>query len=310
MSALPAFLRRSTLILPVNVPRFLEKAHLRGADAVMLDLEDAVPLPEKAAARQHVRQALAQVARGGAEVFVRTNSNPGLLQDDLAAATHPGLDGICLPKTESADQVATLDAALGVLERERGLPPGRIEITLIVETPRGLLALQEIAVASPRVRSISLGPEDYCLEVGVEPSRDGVELLFPLSQLVTVCKAVGLAPLGLLGSIAEFRDLPLFERAAARARALGCVGAACIHPDQVGVLNRAFSPAPEAVDAARRIAAAFEGGLARGTASVNVDGAMVDTPVYERARRLLDRAAAVAAVEARKTAALARLPGR
>jgi citrate lyase subunit beta/citryl-CoA lyase len=307
MSAPLPFLRRSTLILPVNIPRFVEKAHLRGADAVMLDLEDAVPPHEKAAARRLVQKAVAQVARGGAEVFVRVNSDPGLLRDDLAASIHPGLDGICLPKTESAEQVRSLDATLGALERERGLPLDRIEITLIVETPRGLLALQEIATASPRVRSISLGPEDYCLELGVEPSREGAELLYPLSHLVTVCKAARIAPLGLLGSIAEFRDLQAFERSAGRARDLGCVGAACIHPDQVAVLNRVFSPEPERAEAARRIVAAFEDGLARGTASVSVDGAMVDTPVYERARRLLARAAAVAAVEQRKAAALSRL---
>jgi citrate lyase subunit beta / citryl-CoA lyase len=307
MNAPLPFLRRSTLILPVNVPRFVEKAHLRGADAVMLDLEDAVPPHEKAAARQHIRQAIVQVARGGAEVFVRVNSDPGLLRDDLAASVHPGLDGICLPKTESADQVKSLDAALDSLERERGLPAGRIEITLIVETPRGLLTLQEIALASPRLRSISLGPEDYCLELGVEPSREGTELLYPLSRLVTVCKAEGLAPLGLLGSIAEFRDLQAFEGSARRARDLGCVGAACIHPDQAAILNRVFSPAPEKVETARRIVAAFEEGLARSTASVSVDGAMVDTPVCERARRLLNRAAAVAAVENRKTAAMSRL---
>jgi citrate lyase subunit beta/citryl-CoA lyase len=273
----------------------------------MLDLEDAVPAHEKAAARRHIRQAAAQVARGGAEVFVRVNSDPGLLRDDLAASVHPGLDGICLPKTESAEQVRSLDATLGALERERGLPLDRIEITLIVETPRGLLALQEIATASARVRSISLGPEDYCLELGVEPSREGAELLYPLSHLVTVCKAAPLAPLGLLGSIAEFRDLQAFEGSACRARDLGCVGAACIHPDQVAILNRVFSPEPERVEAARRIAAAFEEGLTRGTASVSVDGAMVDTPVYERARRLLDRAAVVTAVEQRKAAALSRL---
>jgi citrate lyase subunit beta / citryl-CoA lyase len=307
MSASLSFLRRSTLILPANVPRFVEKAHLRGADAVMLDLEDAVPLHEKTAARRHVRQALTQVARGGAEVLVRINNDPSLLRDDLAASVFPGLDGICLPKTESAKRVGLLDGALAALERERGLSPGCVEITLIVETPRGLLALQEIAVASPRVRSVSLGPEDYCLELGVEPSRDGAELLYALSHLVTVCKAAGVAPLGLLGSIAEFRDLQAFAHGARRARDLGCVGAACIHPDQVGVLNRVFSPAPEKMETARRIAVSFEEGLARGTASVSVDGAMVDTPVYARARRLLDRAAVVAAVEARKASALARL---
>jgi citrate lyase subunit beta/citryl-CoA lyase len=113
--------------------------------------------------------------------------------------------------------------------------------------------------------------------------------------------------MGLLGSIAGFRDLAAFERAASRARDLGCVGASCIHPDQVAVLNRVFSPPPETVDYARRAVEAFEAGLRNGTASVSVDGAMVDTPVFRRAQHILERATAIAKVEKRKAERLARL---
>ena len=299
-------IRRSTLILPVNVPRFLEKAHLRGADAIMLDLEDAVPPGEKDAARQLVREAIRLVARGGAGVLVRVNHDPALLTDDLEASVHPGLDGICFPKTESAEEVQRLDAHIVDLERRRGIAPGRIELALLIESPRGLLNLEAIAAASRRVRSISLGPEDYCLTLGVEPSAEGMELLYGVSKVVTVCKASVVSPMGLLGSIANFRDLGAFERAAARARDLGCVGGSCIHPDQVAVLNRVFSPPPEKVEYARAAAEAFEEGLRRGTASVSVAGAMVDTPVYHRAKHILAQAAAIALVEKRKADALAR----
>jgi citrate lyase subunit beta/citryl-CoA lyase len=300
-------IRRSTLILPVNVPRFVEKAHLRGADALMLDLEDAVPPPEKAGARRLVREAIARVSRGGGEVFVRVNHDPAHLGADLDASVWPTLDGICVPKTESVGEIARLEAQVADLERRRGIAPGRIELTVIIETPRGVLNAQAIAGASRRIRTISLGPEDYCLELGVAPSEDGSELHYALSRVVTVCKAAGIAPMGLLGSIAGFRDLSAFERAAARARDLGCVGASCIHPDQVAVVNRVFSPPPEKVDHARRTVEAFEAGLRNDTASVSVDGAMVDTPVYRRAKRILEQAAAIAEVERRKAAALARL---
>jgi citrate lyase subunit beta / citryl-CoA lyase len=300
-------IRRSTLILPVNVPRFVEKAHLRGADAVMLDLEDAVPAREKASARRLVREAIPRVARGGAEVFVRVNHGPTDLRDDLEASVWPTLDGICLPKTESAGEIERLEAQVADLERRRGMTPGRIELTAIIETPRGVLSAEAIAGASRRIRSMSLGPEDYCLALGVEPSADGVELRYALSKVVTVCKAAGIAPMGLLGSIAGFRDLGAFERAASRAHHLGCVGASCIHPDQVAILNRVFSPPTEDVARARKAAEAFEAGLRNGTASVSVDGAMVDTPVYRRATHTLEQAAAVAEVERRKAAALARL---
>jgi citrate lyase subunit beta/citryl-CoA lyase len=298
--------RRSTLILPVNVPRFIEKAHLRGADAIMLDLEDAVPAQEKGPARQLVREAIPQVARGGAEVFVRVNHDADLLADDVEASVHSGLDGICFPKAESAEQVQRLDGQILDIERRRGLPPGRIEIYPLIESPRGLLNLEGIATASPRVKSITLGPEDYCLTLGVEPSADGVELLYGVSKVVTVCMAYGITPLGLLGSIAGFRDLGAFEQSAARAMRLGCVGASCIHPDQVDVLHRVFSPSPAALARARAAAEVFEAGLKRGTASVNLDGAMVDIPVYRRATHLLEQAAAIAAVEQRKAEALAR----
>jgi citrate lyase subunit beta/citryl-CoA lyase len=301
------FVRRSTLILPVNVSRFVEKAHRRGADAVMLDLEDAVPDREKGSARRLIREAISMVARGGAEVLVRVNHDPALLSEDLDASIHPGLDGICLPKTESEEDLARLDAEITRLERARGLPLGSIEIAALIESPRGLLRIERIAAAGPRVRSLSLGPEDYCLELGVEPSESGTELLYALSKVVTVCSAAGIAPLGLLGSIAGFQDLATFERAATGARGLGCVGASCIHPDQVTVLHRVFSPSPEKIARARAVAEAFEAGTRSGTASVQVDGAMVDTPVYRRAQRLLERADAIARVEKRKAEALARI---
>jgi citrate lyase subunit beta/citryl-CoA lyase len=134
-----------------------------------------------------------------------------------------------------------------------------------------------------------------------------MELYYALAKLVTTCKANGIKPMGLLGSIGGFRDLQGFERAASRARQIGCAGASCIHPDQVGVLNRVFSPDPAKVEYARRVVEAFEEGLNRGTASVNVDGQMVDIPVYNRARLILKRAQAIAEVERRKADALARL---
>jgi citrate lyase subunit beta / citryl-CoA lyase len=298
--------RRSSLILPVNVPRFVEKAYTRGADAVVLDLEDSVPAQEKTSARALVREALAVAGRGGAEVLVRVNNDPALLADDIAAAVHPGLDGLAIPKAESAAHIREIVARIEALERARGLAPGHLRLSLAVETPRGLLAVEEIATASDRIATMSIGVEDFCLELGVEPSADGLELMYPVARLVTVCKAVGVQPTGLVGSIAGFRDLATFERAAVRARQLGCEGAGCIHPDQVTVLNRVFTPDRGRVEHARRVVDVFEEGVRMGTASVNLDGAMVDVPVYRRAQVLLARARAVEETERRKAEALAR----
>lgn len=305
MTVTPA--RRSALILPINQPRFVDRAHLRGADAIVLDLEDSVPAAEKASARHLIPDALRAVARGGAEVAVRVNNEPGLLGDDIDAAVHPGLDTIAFPKAESAQQIHDVAARIEALERTRGLEPGHVRLSLAIETPRGLLAAREIAVASNRIATMSVGVEDYCLELGVEPSPDGFELLYAVSTIVTICKATGITPTGLVGSIAGFRDIAVFEGAAQRARQLGCLGAGCIHPDQVTVLNLVFSPDPAKVDYAERVVAAFEDGVRRGTASVNVDGKMVDVPVYKRALVILNRARSVAETERRKAEALARL---
>ena len=298
--------RRSSLILPVNVRHFVEKAYTRGADAIVLDLEDSVPAQEKGGARRLVRDALALAGRGGAEVLVRVNNDPGLLADDIDAAVHPGLDGLSIPKAESAAQIRDIAAQVDRLERARGLSSGHLRLSLAVETPRGLLAVEEIARSSDRIATMSVGVEDYCLELGVEPSADGLELLYPVARLVSVCKAIGIQPTGLVGSIAGFRDLATFEGAALRARQLGCEGAGCIHPDQVVVLNRVFTPDPAKVEHARRVVEVFEDGVRRGTASVNLDGKMVDVPVYKRAQVILARARAVEDTERRKAEALRR----
>ncbi len=301
------YARRSSLILPVNQPRFVERAYTRGADAIVLDLEDSVPTAEKAKARMLVKDAIPVAARGGAEVAVRVNNEPDLVDADVDAAVHPGLDTLSIPKAESADQIRELAARVERLERARGLQIGHVRFTLAVETPAGLLASRELATASPRVRGMSVGVEDYCLALGVEPSAEGTELLYAVSSLVTICKAAAIEATGLVGSIAGFRDLAAFEAAAERARQLGCVGAGCIHPDQVVVLNRVFTPDPAKAEYARRVVDAFEDGVRQGTASVSLDGKMVDVPVYKRALVILERARAVAATEQRKAAALARL---
>jgi citrate lyase subunit beta/citryl-CoA lyase len=305
MTVTPA--RRSALILPINQPRFVDRAHLRGADAIVLDLEDSVPATEKASARRLIPEALRAVARGGAEVAVRVNNEPDLLAEDIDGAVQPGLDTIAFPKVESAQQIHDVVARIEALEKKRGLLPGHVRLSLAIETPRGLLAAREIAAASKRIATMSVGVEDYCLELGVEPSPDGMELLYAVSTVVTICKATGITPTGLVGSIAGFRDIAVFEGAAERARQLGCLGAGCIHPDQVTVLNRVFTPDPAKVEYAERVVAAFEDGVRRGTASVNVDGKMVDVPVYKRALVILNRARSVAETERRKAEALAKL---
>jgi len=295
-----AVIQRSMLILPINNPRFVEKAHLRGADVVVLDLEDAVPPGEKAAARGLVKDALGRVGRGGADVIVRVNNDPEHLEPDLHAAVIPGLHGIFLPKIESREEIQRVEAIISDLEDKRAIPRGKVKLSLHVESPLGVLNLQQIASAGERGESVSLGVDDYCFQLGIEPSSEGTELLLPLTMMVIASRAAGRIPLGIVGTVADFQDTDRFERAAVAGRNLGCCGGYCIHPGQVPILNRVFSPSPAAVEHARRAIEAFEEGVKQGRAAVNLDGSMVDTPIYRRARQLLERAVAIEEVERRK----------
>jgi citrate lyase subunit beta/citryl-CoA lyase len=286
-------IQRSLLILPVNVPRFIDKAHLRGADAIVLDLEDSIPPSEKDSAREHVSSAIRNVGRAGADVFVRVNNDPALFEKDMQAAVQSGLYAIFLPKAESAHQVRETETLLSRLESERGIQGGSIKLSLHIESPKALLNLQSTLTAGTRIESISLGTDDYCLELGVEPTPEGTELFFPLVTLITAAKAMGIQPMGILGSVAGYRDADGFRKAAERARRLGCTGAFCIHPDQVDILNKVFSPDQTQVDQALRIRTVFEESMAQGRASTSLDGRMIDTPVYKRALRTIQLADAV-----------------
>lgn len=299
--------QRSMLILPVHVKRFVEKAYLRGADAVVLDLEDSVPAAQKEEARGFVKEAVDLAGRGGADVLVRVNNDPSLLEHDLAAAIWPVVQAIFVPKVESAIDVANVEGIVENLEKNRNMPVGAIRLSLHVESPVGILNIREIAYASERTESMSLGVDDYCLEMGLEQTGDGSELFLPLSLIVMACRARKILPMGLLASVAEYSDLSAFERAARRGRELGTSGALCIHPDQVTVLNRVFSPTEAEVDHARRVVRVFEEGVEAGRAAVSLNGRMVDTPIYKRARALLDHADAIAAKEQQKAKALALL---
>jgi citrate lyase subunit beta/citryl-CoA lyase len=301
--------RRSSLILPVNVRRFVERAYTRGADAIVLDLEDSVPPREKAAARELVLESIGLAGRGGADVLVRINKAFELAVADLDAAIQPGLTGIVFPKVESPVEVQIIDRLIAEREMARGLPVGEIEIAVLVESALGVQHMAEIACASPRIVSLSLGSEDFTRDIGVEPSADGEEQEYGKGMTVVVARLAGIQPQGLSSTLANFADLDGLARSAERASKIGFKGASCIHPTQVPILNRAYSPSADAVDYAYRVINVYEDTEAAGRASVSLDGKMIDIPIVERARTLVARAEAIAAREARKLAALEALEG-
>ena len=288
---------RSMLYVPAIVPRFVAGAADRGADAIILDLEDSVPLAEKGRARELLPAAVAQVGRRGADVLVRVNRPWRLLVRDLEASVIAGVRALKLPKVDSAEHVAAVAEVVEELEAERGLPRGGIGFIPMIETAVAVFRIQAIAASHARVVAITVGAEDLALSVGMLPEAEG--LFLPKQLAIIAARAAGILPLGFLGTVAEYRDPDAFRATIRRSRRLGFAGAACIHPVQIPVLNEEFQPGAEEVAQAERLIAAYDEAVAAGQGAVAFEGRMIDAPVVERARQVLRSAAAIAARQAR-----------
>ena len=277
---------RSMLYVPATSEKFIEKAHERGADAIKIDLEDAVALAEKPRARTLVRSAAKTVARGGADVLVRINRPLRMAVDDLEASVWPEVHGLVLPKVESADHIGFLAEIITELEDDRDMQRGHIKLMALIETPRGYSNVRDIANSSERLSAIALGQEDFSAEMGmVEP--EGMSLLSYYQTVQVAAREAGILPIGYPGSIAEFTDLELFKSNALIARKLGFDGGACIHPKQVPILNEAFTPTDDEIDRSERMVAAYDAAMAAGDGAVAFEGKMIDVPVVARAERIL-----------------------
>jgi citrate lyase subunit beta/citryl-CoA lyase len=277
---------RSLLYVPANASRFVGRAHERGADAVILDLEDAVVPGEKEAARAALREGVPAVGRGGATVFVRVNSGDALMYADAEAACRAGAAGLMVPKVQAPATLQRLGTRMEAVEQELGRAP--LSFVPLLEDPGAILDARQIATASQRVLALVTGGEDLATEMDAEPTADMLRL--PKLLVHLAAKAAGVLSFGLMRSIANYSDTDAIAASAREARALGFDGASCIHPAVVPILNQAFSPAPAALDHARRMVAAFEQAEAEGRGAFAFEGAMVDLPVVARARRLIARA--------------------
>lgn len=282
---------RSMMFVPVNVQKFVEGAHTRGADVIILDLEDSILPKDKDNARTLVQAAAAKVSRGGADVLVRVNRELRHCVRDLEALVDPAIYGFMLPKVHSAQHVQLVAEALDELEAERGIVNGHTRIVAMIETAEAFFRMKEIAASHPRVVALTLGSEDFALSVGMVPEAEG--LFYPKQQVVLAARAAGILPLGFIGTVADYKDLDAFRATARRSRRIGFTGASVIHPSQIAILNEEFRPSAEEVEKARRIVSAFEVAAKGNTGAIEVDGKMVDIPVVERARRTLERHEAI-----------------
>ncbi len=286
---MPARPTRSWMFVPGNKERFLAKAAQSDVDCVFLDLEDGVLPAAKAQARAMVAAALRTPFRP--QRYVRLNAAATTwFAGDLAEVIPAAPDGVCLPKCEDAGQVTELAARLDDLERRNSLEPGSTRIVAAIESPAAVLAAVSIARAHPRVTALMLGAEDLALDIGLGTARaaEAAELIFARSMVVYAAAAARVASID--GVFPNLEDPDGMERDTMQARRLGFTAKSTFNPRQVQVINRIFSPRPDELAYARRVADAFRAAEARGEASVAVGGQLVDRPIVLRALRLLELA--------------------
>ena len=282
---------RSMLYVPANRDRFVQNATTAGADAVILDLEDAVPADHKDAARDGLALAVAALRSGPSAVLVRVNRPWAVMVRDLEAAVAAGVDAVIVPKSGDAGMIRTVGEILDDLEATRAETGGAIGPTIgvipLIESARGVRNADAIVAASDRVIAASTGIGDLCLDMHVVP--DSTAVIHAFTEVIQATRAAGRMPLGLAGLIVSFEDIEEFAALASRSREMGSSGASCIHPRQIAPLNHAFSPSPAELEHARRIVAAYEEAAQQGRGSVMLDGVFVDNANYRSSQRLLTR---------------------
>lgn len=290
-SDLPAW--RSLMFVPITREKFVNSAHQRGADAIILDLEDSVPEAEKDRARTLIHSAAKVVSVAGADVVVRINRPWHQAFKDVEAAVGPGVMALMCPKVESPEHVVVISELLDTFEAERGLPIGHTKLIALVETADAFFRLREIAKSSPRLVAMSLGAEDFALALAMEPIGETLQLA--KQTMIIAARGAGILPLGFMGTVADFADLDAFRETIRRSRRFGFAGGTCVHPSQVGILNEGYGYSDADVDLATRMVAAYDDAKAKGLGAVTFEGKMIDVPVVERAQNVLRQAAKFAA---------------
>lgn len=286
---------RSYLFAPGSNEKLLEKVFSAGADAVVLDLEDAVSPPEKDRARELVSGVMAaRAGHPGPGIFIRVNAvGSPWWREDIAAIVGPGLAGIRVPKSETPAQMAEVDRELSKAEERMGLRVGSTRVVCTIETAAGILAATDLARA-PRVHSFTFGAADFILDTGIEPDPTETQTLFARSLLVLASRAAGISP-PVATVFTRIKDLEGLRASTLASRQLGYFGRSCIHPTQIPIVNEIFTPSESQLERARLIVATFDAAEQNGLGvATTPDGEFIDLPIVERSRALLALAANLA----------------
>lgn len=280
---------RTMLYCPGNNPAMMKDIHIYGADAIMFDLEDAIPVTEKDSARLMTYHALRSFDYEGTERVVRINGlDTPYGEEDVQAMVRACPDIIRLPKTESAQDIHAIDALIAEVERDCGRPVGSQKIMAAVETALGVINIREIVTASPRLVGVALGAEDYVTDLRTHRSPEGIELLYARSAILNAGRAAGLFVVDTVYSDVDneegFRDeVRLIKQ-------LGFDGKSVINPRQIDHVHELFAPTEKEIRHASRTLSALQEAEAKGVGVLTVNGKMVDKAMIERARRVLDLA--------------------
>lgn len=273
---------RSLLYVPGNNQKFIAKAHTRGADAIIIDLEDAVAPSMKTPARDALNQSVPEAGKAGTPIFVRINDSPDRRFADAEAACRAGAFGLYLPKVEAAAALVVMADFLAPIEAELGRAP--LVFVPLVESPAAVFSALEIG-KGPRVFALSGGGEDLATAMGGQPLPHVLSL--PKQLIHLAAKAAGVSSFGLLRTVADYGDLDAMRAAAVEARQYGFDGASCIHPSVVSVLNQAFAPSESELAWAQQIVEADAVAASEGRGAYTVNGQFVDAPIVTRARAML-----------------------
>jgi citrate lyase subunit beta/citryl-CoA lyase len=280
---------RTALFVPGSRPDRVDKALKAGADLIIIDLEDAVPLALKEETRSKVREKVSE--HGGRNIIVRVNAiGSGFCQGDLDEVMVKSLGCIMLPKVESPEQIREISRRLSRLEQERGTDSGTVSVIPLIESARAVQNIFPILseeTEPARLLTVAFGAADYSLDLGMEITKQGSELNYPRSRIAVACRAAELEPPLDTPFMIDLKDTEGLRADAKRAKQLGFQGKLCIHPNQVQSCNAIFSPTKEEIQQAEKVIRAFEQAEAQGVAAIQLNGKFIDYPVVERARRTL-----------------------
>nr|WP_246125384.1 CoA ester lyase [Exilibacterium tricleocarpae] len=276
---------RSFLFVPTHKKSFWKKAYSRGSDTIILDLEDSVPVPEKVNARMQLVKALTHCKKHNKPTIVRINQSIRDAIHDLETAITNFTDAILVPKVRDSKHIETIDEIVTELEYERNIRAGNIKIIATLESAEGVLNSARIALSSPRMVALALGPEDLATDLGCAPTE--YSLLGACQTIILGARAANLFAIGFPGSISEYQDKISYRKSIEKGRALGFSGAFCIHPDQIEIVNTVFSVTLSEIEWAKKVVSAQEDVADHHSGAFSLDGKMIDEPIIDRAKTIL-----------------------